>query len=621
MFITFDIPRLPDSISKLMHLRYLDLSYTPIQEVSGSIAELFHLQTVLLIDCSHLKELPIEFARLFELCHLDIVGTPLKKMPPGMGKMKNLHTLKNFVVSDQNGSGSGIMELGLLTSLQTLCISELQNVTEDASKAELRNKSDLSELVLKWSQCHGGDNNSEIVLDQLKPHTNLKKLIIEGYNGTKFPNWLVDSLFSNMVSLHLRNCTFCFELPPLGQLPSLKNLIIEGDDGVDGWTYPKVARGEFRNLIKLSLQDCPKLKGDIPKNLPLSAVVEKVDCPELKELDDYDLPFQRVSSFLKSLKVSDVSELNDLPPGLRSLKIEGCDSLPEDLFSSNPDLQDLHIISCHQLKTFPKDCTVRTLYIRSCEKLDFVPSPNMPPTSFLVNLSIGSSCDPLKSFPLGLFPKLKTLSIWGCANLTSISGPVHDVPLLEVLEIRDCSNLESFLTGSGLCATNVTSIVLSKCENFKQLPEKLHMFVSLQSLSINDCPELSSLPEGGLPTNLSMLSITCCVKLTPHKNWGLHMLQRLTSVEIEGGCNDMVSFPEEELLPINLNFLRLSKLKSLKSLNPKGLRCLSSLESLEINDCDALSSLDDLPSSLSSFVLVNACAERKAPIRDRYGLG
>ncbi|KAM7279219.1 hypothetical protein ACFE04_006353 [Oxalis oulophora] len=485
----FDISTLPDSIGKLMHLRYLDLSHTPMKELSASIGELSNLEILLLSHCSRLGELPIEFVMLLNLCYLDITKTPLKKLPPNMSRLKNLHTLTNFVVLE-NG-GSGIEELGPLVFLRTLCISALQNVSRDASKAKLGNKSDLDDLVLKWSD----DDNSE----------------------------------------------------------------------------------------------------------------QKFECPNLKDLEEeYSLEgFESFDSFFKKLKVSDISELINLPPGLHSLKIEGCDALDiltEELFSSNPDLQDLKIVDCHHLKLFLRNCTfttLRKLYIYNCRKLEYI-----SPLDMVEYLTIGSSCDSLESISLASFPNLKTLSIWDCANLVSILVPQGPVMSLEVLEIRDCPKLNSFLTG-GLCALNVTSIVLSRCDNLKHFPKELDKFISLELLSINECPELESFPEGGLPPNLSLLSITSCNKLTLEKKWGLHRLERLGSFEIEGGCTKMESFPEKNLLPNKLNFLRISKLRNLKFLNADELRYLSSLETLEINACDKLMSLpeDALPSSLSSLCI------------------
>ena len=109
---------------------------------------------------------------------------------------------------------------------------KLQNVVsaEDAAGALLVEKTDLDELVLEWVDDSIVPKNVRNVLEQLEPHTNLKKLSIKIYCGTRFPHWLGKSSFSNMVSLRLSDCMNCVDLPPLWQLPSLKVLIIESMD-------------------------------------------------------------------------------------------------------------------------------------------------------------------------------------------------------------------------------------------------------------------------------------------------------------------------------------------------------------------------------------------------------
>lgn len=64
------------------------------------------------------------------------------------------------------------------------------------------------------------------------PPTGLKKLSISSYPGIEFPSWLRDDLYCSLGFLRLSNCKNCLNLPPLGLLPSLKVLIIEGMDAV-----------------------------------------------------------------------------------------------------------------------------------------------------------------------------------------------------------------------------------------------------------------------------------------------------------------------------------------------------------------------------------------------------
>ena len=261
----YNITHLLDSFGNLKHLRYLNLSYTAIKKLPGSIGMLLNLQSSMLSNCVGLTELPPEIRKLVNLRHLDISERKLEGMPTGIKRLKNLRRLTTFVVGKHGGAR--IVELQDLSHLQgALSILKLQNVVYamDALVANLKNKKDLDELLFVWDPngVVGDSKNQTRVLEQLQPHNKVKRLNVEYYNGAEFPIWLVDTSFSNLVFLQLKSCTLCSSLPPLGQLQSLKDLLIVKMDGVRkvgaefyGNDFGSASFKPFGNLVVLWFEE------------------------------------------------------------------------------------------------------------------------------------------------------------------------------------------------------------------------------------------------------------------------------------------------------------------------------------------------------------------------------
>ena len=565
-------------IGRLRHLRYLDVSQTQIKKLPGSICALHNLQTLKAARCPNLIELPRNMHCLVNLRYLDITGARLEGMPLHMSKLRSLQKLSNFVVGKERASSIG--ELGELSHLRgSLQIQNIKHVVDpkDAMKASFKDKKNLEKLILDWGQAADTDNSQheKTILDKLQPHTNLEALEIVHYTGTQFPTWLGDRSFFRLVCLSLKHCKYCHILPPLGQLPSLKELHIS----------------KFKGLVSIG-----------PEFYGVGCCAGNQHFPSLEILTFYSMP-----AWEKWIHEVDHEGCKPFPC-LRELHLEECPQLSGDLPSFLPSLTNLTMRYCKQLVTsLPRAPSMHALHIDNCWKVEILQQLNGCHQS-LESLEIHNSCHSLKSFPLDFFPNLKSLVIWGCENLESLTasvpqreGPLELLTSLNSLCIWRCPNFVTFPDG-GLPTPNLTSLKVRYCNKLRSLPEGMHnLLPSLKELQVWSCPEIESLPNGGLPINLKSLKIRDCDKLISHRlDWNMSCLTSLELFSVEGKCEDVQSFPEEGLLPSTLTQLEIQGLLNLKTLDTKGLQHLTSLKKLQILDCCKLESIGEegmLPSS------------------------
>ncbi|CAL5380523.1 unnamed protein product [Camellia sinensis] len=518
-------------------------------------------------------------------------------------------------------SGSGIDELKEFHHLRAkLTISGLQNVRSgrDALEAKLKKKKHLEEIVLEWGNTTESSRNEREVLENLQPHTNLKCLTIKRYGGTRFPEWLGDHSYSNMVSFFLDECDHCLSLPPLGKLSSLKHLHIARMNGItkvgeefygDGsstkpfqslktlrfeamleWEeWHILGAEEFSQLTELCVIKCPKLVGGLPKQLPSWVRLEIRECSALTA----SLPRTSVANELV------LNGCNGVELGWQG----NCPSLV-----SFPDtlplmLTSLEVRSCEALDAFAVSVlpiTLISIHISECQKLVFSVSEEMEcGNSSLERLTL-HGCGTLKSLPLGFFPKLRLLDI---ANFEILSIPNgHGLKIstsLESVEINECNSMVSCLQ-EALHAPNLKSFRVRNCRQLNSLPEGMHShFPSLKSLRIWNCPEIESFPEGGLPSNLLLLLIGRCKKLVDcWREWGLQRLPSLTDFTFGGGYyeeEDDVGSPfwKKACCPPTLVSLWIYCQQNLKSINYQSFQHLTCLKMLRIVNCPQLQSLPE----------------------------
>ncbi|QHO26151.1 Putative disease resistance RPP13-like protein [Arachis hypogaea] len=483
-FFSDDENLMHGSIAKLIHLRYLDLSYTSIVTLPESLSCLYNLQTLKLRSCVKLKKLPSNMQNLVNLRHLDSGGTDLEEMPKKMSKLKDLQFLSDYIVGKHEENGIG--ELGGLTHLHgSLWIPKLENVKNggEASSARMDEKIHLNALYLSWSSFEESevcDSQSEKdVLEKLRPHKDLKELFIWRYRGTMFPDWVGHSSYHKMTWLELWGCRNCWVVPSLGQLPSLERLVIAGFNKVkkiggsfykgDG-THQQHQETLFRSLKYLSI-----------KGMPCLEEWESYECDD----DDDDAPFPK----LEYLSIWDCPKLRgDLPaflPSLKDLYISGCEELGCYLPRA-PILRELRIDGKQEarMRDLPLSMLER-VWVNGEQQVEYViEAMTHTQLTSLIELQI-SECSSAISFPGdSLPPLLKELRIYNCKNVEfPMQHQQHHS--LQTLEIHNsCDSLTSFALPS---FPNLKYLTISECpklENITRLPG------SLRELIIRACPLL-----------------------------------------------------------------------------------------------------------------------------------
>ena len=277
----------------------------------------------------------------------------------------------------------------------------------------------------------------------------------------------------------------------------------------------------FNSLRKLTLDRIPSLMSFPRNGLP-------------KTLQSLSLHYCENLEFLPQNSLHNYTSLEQL-----SMEFS-CNSMPSFTLGSFPALQSLYIKGCKNLKSIfiAKDASqslsfIQSIEIRCCDELDSF-SPGGLPTPNLIRLGV-YGCNKLHSLPepINTLAGLQELRVFNLPNLEyfaseglpinlrklSVAGIVwntrwslESINNFSVLEIGGCDIVNKLMRMEGsLLPSYLMSLHIYQLDYIESLDGKwLDRLTSLQNLEISDAPKLKSLPEGELPSSLTVLSISDC---------------------------------------------------------------------------------------------------------------
>ncbi|PQM35604.1 hypothetical protein Pyn_30394 [Prunus yedoensis var. nudiflora] len=244
------IDRLPEELTYLFNLKYLNLRNTRIKELPESIRRLCNLQTLDLFG-TDIEALPIGISKLINLRHLimchsksgsKLVGV---KLPSSISKMKKLQSLGCI-----ESEGNIIRLIGNMTQLSILGITNVKVSDEKDLCASIQEMKVLSHLYLSVA-----DGEEFLRVDALSsPSFYLDRLDLIG-KLEKVPHWFCS--LQCLTCLHL--CGSGLEedlLPHIEALPSLLSLCLNdsyvGKELCFNRGFVKLRYLELRNLSLLN---------------------------------------------------------------------------------------------------------------------------------------------------------------------------------------------------------------------------------------------------------------------------------------------------------------------------------------------------------------------------------
>ncbi|TVU51349.1 hypothetical protein EJB05_02772, partial [Eragrostis curvula] len=551
LWIDYDNPfNFPKKTGSLKHLRSLWVTDLEPENIHV-IHKLYHLMVL-----GVKNNLQIDTEKLRNMGSLDrlqyLTFDRFGQFP--VSGLTSLQVLNDYKV--QGSKGNKINDIGNLKYLRKLEVLDLQNVdnSDEARNAKLKEKKYLKSLSLRWSASSPPTQNriDDLVLDQLEPHVNIRKLSIHDYKGLRLPFWMDnDNLtIKQLVTLELLGCINWEQLPFLGELVLLRHLtldrlpklqqigrssLVSSSSSMESYLPP--------SLHSLRVMECLKLK-EIPL-LPTSLVylelkdVGLTKLPRIGKLHSEDVDGQQ--SCLTTIQVTLCTDLVSLDGsfldqkqclgGVRDLSITWNLNLEMRMLGGGGEV----ILT-----------SVTKLSLGLCGDLKL---PLLVSLQYATNLSFLELYGPdLVSLPSAdvwsNLNSLRRLEIDGWGRPVSL-GWLGSLPSLSYLSIARCCKLveaaRSSLTSDASGGEEEHLVVLTQLDDLRidfpslLLVQPLKSLRHTRELRIEDASGTEGLPERWLLQNCASLQSLYISKaeLLPLSIRDLSSLQKLFLSELE----------------------------------------------------------------------------------------
>ncbi|KAK6779069.1 hypothetical protein RDI58_025787 [Solanum bulbocastanum] len=377
----------------------------------------------------------------------------------------------------------------------------------------------------------------------------------------------------NLTQLYIqkleRISALCSHQLPTAYFTKLKSLRVSKCEKLRNLMSPSVARGAL-NLQKLYIEDCQSMEEVITEEKEQGEGIMTL-FPQLEVLELCRLP--KLGHFFLTESTLEF-------PFLRKVNIDGCPEMntfvQQGIFMSTPSLESVN-----------NDDDVKAIDLNKVMFNSKVSCPSLENLSIIRANSITSLFS--RQLPIvPYFSKLRTLEVKSCEKLRNLMSPLVSRGLLNLrtLNIKNCKSMEEVITEEehqGEEITNEPLFPLLETLNLEWLPKLGHFFLTkhalkfpfLKEVVIDDCAEMKTFVQQGVYVGTTSLK-------------SVNNDDEVKVVDLNNALfNSKVSCPSLENLSINSTNSITSLFSHQLPIEPY----FSKLETLEVKSCEKLRNL------------------------------